>query len=154
MLNRTLLVSSAFALVASLSLSACAPDDPRVDLADGAAVTPVASSDAAPQDDAAETSVYIAPGALVVRWTFSEAGVDAASSCAANGVATVRIETGLGGPVTVPCAAGERRFEGLTAGMYSVTVEALSESGAPVGDDYYGVATVRSRSEAFFDVSF
>lgn len=154
MLNRTLLASSAFAILASLSLPACAPDDPGAALADGAAVIHATPDDASSDEPDAATGVYVAPGTLVVRWNFADAGADVAATCAARGIASVRIETGLDGPMTIPCAAGERRFEGLTAGMYSVTVEALSDSGAPVGDDYYGVATVPSQREALFEVSF
>ncbi len=71
----------------------------------------------------------------------------------ARGIASVRIETGLGGALTVPCASGERRFEGLTAAMYSVVLEALDASGSVVGEDFYGASTVRSNDETTFEVT-
>lgn len=149
--------SFALAFVASVALSACAGCAPVEDVAPsprvaedrGApAITEAAAPDAGPSD-----AVYIAPGSLRVRWSFEGAeGSTLAGVCAARGIAQLRIEAGLDGPVTVPCEAGEHRYPSLPAGMYSVTVEPLDASGAPAGSDYYGVVAVRSNESVDFVV--
>lgn len=148
MMHRALFASCSFALLASMvvTLIDCAP----VDAPEPARIDVVR---APASDDAPAAAVYVAPGSLVVRWSF-EGERNLASACAARGVASVRIEVGLDAAVTVPCAAGARRYEGLAAGTYSVTLAPLDAAGSLTGDDLYGIAAVRSNEDATFDARF